>query len=225
MSGRILLVEDHFPLRLSLSAAFRAAGFEVAAVGSAEEAQQAAGQSPPEVVVLDWMLPGISGLELLRLWRSEGRDWPVILLTAKDSVEDRVTGLDAGAQDYVVKPFANDELLARIRVQLRSRPTSASAVLELDGARVDLARQVVTRDGGEQTLTTKEAALLAWLAARPGKPVEREELLREVWGYRGGVQTRSVDNTVQRLRAKVERDPARPRHILTVTGVGYRFEP
>ena len=224
MSYRVLLVEDYFPLRLSLTAVLKDEGYETIAVGSAEEAAVAAAESPPDVVLLDWNLPGEQGVSLLRRWRAEGRDWAVIVMTARDGLQDRVTGLDAGAQDYVVKPVANAELLARIRVQLRSRPASALK-LDLSGVVVDLARQVVVRDGQEAPLTTREAELLQYLAERPGQAVDRESLLRKVWGYRGGVRTRAVDNAMLRLRGKIERDPARARHLITVHGTGYRFEP
>ena len=228
MSARLLVVEDHFPLRLSLKAALVAAGFEVEAVGSAEEAEQAAAASAPDVVVLDWNLPGQSGLELLAAWRKRGVVWPVVMLTARDAIADRVDGLETGANDYLVKPFANEELVARIHVQLRmlrAAPPREEGLLDLSGIRVDLNRRSVDREGESLHLTTKETELLTYLSERPGQVVERDELLREVWGYRSAVQTRSADNTVLRLRAKIERDPSRPRHLHTVHGVGYRFEP
>ena len=223
----ILLVEDNFALRLSLSASLRAAGWEVTAAASAEEGELAAGTRAPDVVVLDWMLPGRSGVALLREWRGAGEDWPVILLTARDAVADRVEGLDAGASDYMVKPFATEELLARVRVQLRGSrvPEQSAELLTLACCTVDLSRQQVQRDGEALALTTKETEVLTYLSARPGKTVEREDLLREIWGYRSAVVTRSVDNAVLRLRAKIEPDPAKPRHVITVFGVGYRFEP
>ncbi len=225
MTGRLLLVEDHLPLRLSLATSLRGAGYAVDAVASAEEADQLLGVAPPDLVVLDWNLPGRSGLDLLRGWRGRGIRVPVLLLTARDAVNDRVRGLEGGAQDYVVKPFATEELLARIRVQLRDR-VEAGGVVRLEHALVDLGRQRVEVPGAEPVLlTTKEAALLAYLVERPRRTVERDDLLRAVWGYAPGVQSRTIDNTVLRLRAKVERDPARPRHVLTVHGVGYRFEP
>ncbi len=225
MTPRVLVVEDHFPLRLALKAALLGAGFVVEAVGSAEEAAQAAEQSAPAVIVLDWNLPGISGVELLRRWREAGQVWPVSLLTARDAIADRVSGLQEGANDYMVKPFANEELVARIHVQLRQHVPPPGERMVLSGLQVDLVRRTVLRDGETLTLTTKEVELLAYLSAHPGQVVSREDLLREVWGFRGHFRSRSADNTILRLRAKIEPDPARPTHILTVHGVGYRFEP
>lgn len=224
MKPRILLVEDTFALRIAVAAALRNAGYDVTAVGSAEEAREEAERAPPAVVVLDWMLPGEQGIDLLKAWRAAGQRFPVVLLTARDAVPDRVAGLGAGANDYVVKPFATEELLARVAVQLRDRATP-SGRLRLSDREVDLAREVVIRGAEEVALTTQEARCLAYLAERAGRNVDREDLLRDVWGYRGGVVTRSVDNTILRLRAKIEPDAARPRHVITVQGTGYRFEP
>lgn len=224
MSVAVLLVEDTFALRRSLTVSLRAAGLKVVAVGSAEEAAEAARSSPPDVVVLDWNLPGQSGLELLREWRAEGHDHPVILLTARDAIADRVTGLEAGANDYLVKPFATEELIARVHVQLRQRK-AVSNMLELERCRVDLGRQQLERDGQVRPLTTKEAEVLAYLSERPGQAVSRDELHREIWGHGDHVISRSVDNTVLRLRPKIEADIRTPRHLITVHGMGYRFEP
>lgn len=223
MKARVLLVEDTFALRLAVAAALRNAGHDVTAVGSAEEARVEVERLAPALVILDWMLPGEQGIDLLRAWRAANLRFPVILLTARDAVPDRVAGLVSGANDYLVKPFATEELLARVTVQLRDRATGGRIVLF--DREVDLARERVLRDGEEIALTTQEARCLAYLAERAGRSVDREDLLRDVWGYRGGVVTRSVDNTVLRLRAKIEADPARPRHVLTVQGTGYRFEP
>lgn len=223
-SPRLLLVEDTFALRVAVSASLRAAGYDVTAVGSAEEARVEAERAAPAVVVLDWMLPGEQGIDLLRGWRGAGLRFPVILLTARDAVPDRVAGLGAGANDYLVKPFATEELLARVAVQLRDR-AAVGTRLRLSDREVDLTREIVFHGRDEIALTTQEARCLAYLAERAGRNVDREDLLRDVWGYRGGVVTRSVDNTVLRLRAKIEADPARPRHVLTVQGVGYRFVP
>ena len=171
--------------------------------------------------------PVSRGLELLRCWRRRGPRPRVIMVTARDAVADRVVGLESGAQDYLVKPFATEELLARVHVQLRdvATPRGHSSTLRLEGCQVDLARQIVRRGAEKQPLTAQETRTLALLASRAGKTVSRADLLREVWGYRSLVQTRAVDNTIFRLRAKVENDPATPRHLITVHGEGYRFEP
>lgn len=219
--NRILLVEDDFALRLGLGASLKAAGYQVIAVGSAEEASAAAEAAPPALILLDWNLPGQSGVAWLARWRADGGSAPVILLTARDAVADRVEGLDAGADDYLVKPFATDELLARVRARLRTRAPSGD-VLTLGACRVDLGRQQLERDGAITPLSAQEVALLRLLLAAGGRVVSREDLLREIWGWRAGA-TRSVDNAVVRLRAKIEVDPRRPRHLLTVRGVGYRL--
>ena len=163
-------------------------------------------------------------MSLLKTWRSRGLKCPVILLTARDAVADRVKGLEAGANDYLCKPFAMEELLARVQVQVRDRVGPIRS-LPLEACTVDLARHQVHRDGQTLKLSTKEAALLSHLAENKGRAVERSELLQKVWGCRGSVVTRTIDNTVLRLRAKIESDPASPRHVITVHGVGYRFEP
>ena len=148
----------------------------------------------------------------------------MILLSARDTVEHRIEGLEAGANDYMIKPFAVEELIARVGVQLRGRRQNG-ALLELSGRRVDLGRETVICGDEETRLTTLEAKALAYLAAHPGETVGRDALLRDVWGFRNLVRTRAVDNTISRLRAKIEPDPMRPRHIITVHGDGYRFEP
>ena len=220
--AKVLLVEDTFALRLSVAANLRGAGFDVVAVGSAEEADQVRDDGI-DVVVLDWMLPGRSGLDLLRQWRSEGIRTPVILLTARDAISDRVEGLDGGADDYLVKPFATEELVARLRVQLRRSPPAGGETW-LGSRRLDLDRELVSGPDGEVRLTTREAELLRYLLARVGQTVPREQLQADVWGYAESVLTRAVDNTVRRLRPKIEDDPAQPRHLLTVHGSGYRLE-
>ena len=224
---RLLVVEDDFALRLSLTALLEAEGFTVAAVASAEEARRVADAATPDLVILDWSLPGEPGVDLLRAWRGAGRSTPVIMLTARDAVADRVDGLSSGADDYLVKPFATEELVARIRVQLRRGDAGPVAELLRVGERtVDLAAAVVAGpDGRRDSLTRQEAQTLAYLAARRGRAVPREELLREVWGYRNtAVRTRAIDNAIYRLRSKLEEDPAAPRHLVTVRGVGYRLE-
>jgi DNA-binding response OmpR family regulator len=226
MTAHLLLVEDDYSLRLSLAASLRAEGYEVTASPSAEEARLAVAEREPDLVVLDWGLPGESGLDLLRAWRTAGRELPVIFLTARDAVDDRVTGLLSGAHDYVVKPFATEELLARIAVQLRDRSRRPEERrLELSTCTVDLRRGEVRHGDRTESLTTQELLLLTYLADHPGQPLARADLLRDVWGFRSAVRTRALDNTVLRLRGKIEATPASPRHVLTVHGVGYRFEP
>jgi DNA-binding response OmpR family regulator len=221
----ILLVEGDLALRLAVGASLRADGHEVVPLSTAEEALAMVQSGPvPELVVLDWTLPGMSGLDLLAAWRRQGLAFPVLMLTARDAVSERVRGLDAGADDYLVKPFATEELLARVRARLRR--SDGGSVLRLSACVVDLVRGVVQREGApEEVLTTKELELLRYLAARPGQVVDREELHRQVWGHRAGLLSRSADHTIVRLRSKIEPDPTSPRHVLTVHGKGYRFEP
>jgi two-component system response regulator MtrA len=149
----------------------------------------------------------------------------VIVLTARGRWHDKLAGFDAGADDYLVKPFATEELLARVRVRLR-RSEPPSGTLRLSGCTVDLVRGLVRREGSpDEVLTTKELELLRYLAARPSQVVDREQLHRQVWDHRAGLLSRSADHTIVRLRSKIELDPTSPRHVLTVHGKGYRFEP
>jgi DNA-binding response OmpR family regulator len=172
------------------------------------------------------MLPGIDGVTMLRYLREQDEEIPVILLTAKTGELDRVEGLDAGADDYVVKPFSMKELLARVRARLRVHALVGSeTTVRFGPVEVDLRRRVVHRDGEDLRLTTHEAGVLAYLMERKGEDVTREELLEHVWGYSPTMQTRTVDNQILKLRKKIEPTPADPRHILTIHGVGYRFEP
>ena len=226
MSATILYVEDEFTTRLLVLEALRQRGYAVEAVASAEEASRYVERTPPDLVVLDWMLPGESGLDLLRRWREQGRLFPIILLSARDTVEHRVEGLEAGANDYMIKPFAVEELVARVGVQLRGRAERDRTQLQLGPVRVDLEHELVYGPDSEpRRLTTLEARTLQYLAERAGQTVSREALLRDVWGFPRLVRTRAVDNTISRLRGKIEPDPGQPRHVITVHGVGYRFQP
>ncbi len=226
MPSQVLVVEDDFQLRLALSTTLKTEGYEITAVASAEEAEQAV--SPwPDVAIVDWNLPGKSGLELLQQWRAEKKMFPVIFLSGRATVSERVTGLRAGASDYISKPFASEELLARVAVQLRDHTlTPPKGMLRFNAARVDLDREeVLLANGDSCPLTSQEASLLSYFAAHPRRVISRAELLREVWGFKRVVRTRAVDNTVLRLRGKIEPDPSCPRHVITVHGTGYRFEP
>jgi len=222
-NASVLLVEDDFLLRRTLTAGLRDAGYEVTAVASAEEATEALSRCWPAVVLLDWMLPAQSGITLLRTWRAEGNRRPVILMSARDAVADRVVGLEAGASDFVCKPFAMPELLARIKVQLRDQ-VGVERQLQLESCEVDLTHQQVMRGDDICRLAAREATLLHCLVSHEGRTVGRDELAEEVWGERDSLTTRTIDNAVLRLRAKIEADPHIPRHIITVHGEGYRFE-
>jgi len=225
-SARIVVVEDDDTIALGLVQALRFAGYDVRHFDRGETALDGIAEFKPGLVILDVMLPGIDGLTVLRYLRERDKDLPVILLTAKTGVSDRVEGLDNGADDYVTKPFSARELLARVRARLRTvQPEEDSERFKFGENVADLRRRVIDRRGEEIRLTTHEAGVLAYLIQRKGQDVTREELLENVWGYSPTMQTRTVDNQILKLRKKIEAVPADPRHILTIHGVGYRFEP
>jgi DNA-binding response OmpR family regulator len=223
----VMVVEDDETLALGLVSALELAGFGVRHFDNGEDALEEVEAEPPDLAILDVMLPGMDGIELLTRMKKTHPEIPVILLTAKGQEDDRVLGLEAGADDYVTKPFSVRELIARVKARLRALNVEPSAPgdLALDGATVDLKRRIVAKGGVEERLTTHEAGVLAYLAARAGTDVSREELLEKVWGYSPNMNTRTVDNQILKLRKKLEGTPANPRHILTVHGKGYRFEP
>ncbi len=226
--ARILIVEDDETIALGVQTALQHEGHEVRHHDRAETALDELERWRPDLLVLDRMLPGVDGLTVLRYIRDQDADLKVILLTAKGTESDRVEGLDAGADDYVTKPFSLKELLARVRARLRDVDTSASEpgdLVKCGECAIDLRRRVVHRAGEEIRLTTHEAGVLAYLILHSGKDVTRDELLEHVWGYATNMITRTVDNQILKLRKKIELVPADPRHILTVHGVGYRFEP
>ncbi len=231
--GRILVVEDEAHLAEGLVFNLEAEGHEVEAVGDgAAAAERLAGpESGFDLVVLDVMLPGLSGFEIARRTRASGNYVPILMLTAKDDAADVVRGIEEGADDYLTKPFKLDELLARSRALLRRRRWDGSG--EDDGvpSEVRFGQVVVRFDRFEietpeatHTLTPREAGLLRALVEREGEAVPRGELLESVWGLRPDTQTRVVDSFVVRLRRYVEEDPAKPKHIVSVRGHGYRFE-
>jgi DNA-binding response OmpR family regulator len=172
------------------------------------------------------MMPKLDGFSLCAEVRKRLPDLPILMLTAKGQVDDRVAGLDAGADDYLVKPFSSRELLARIRALLRraERNAAVATSIAFGDVTIDFQRQTCTRDGSRIELTAKEFGMLKLLAEHPGEPVSRERFLEVVWAYNAYPTTRTVDNQILSLRAKLEREPASPRHLLTVHGVGYRLE-
>ena len=222
---RVLVVEDDAAILRGLTDNLEAESYVVLTARDGEAGYAILEQEEPDLVILDLMLPKLSGYEICRRARSEGMTVPILMLTAKGTESDRVLGLDLGADDYVTKPFSVRELLARVRALLRRRQ-SADAVpdeLEFDDVVVDF-KSFEARKGGEVIkLTRKEFGTLRFLAGRRGEVVRRDELLREVWNYKRYPTTRTVDNHVASLRSKIEKDPSDPRHLLTVHGVGYKL--
>ncbi|HET7740403.1 MAG TPA: response regulator transcription factor [Mycobacterium sp.] len=224
MGGRVLFVEDDRSIRQVTTLALEEAGFRVTTCADGEEALAAYAPERFDVVLLDVMLPGRSGFDVCREIR-RAQTTPIVMLTARTSTIDIVTGLELGADDYVAKPFQPPELVARIRAVLRRGvATSPPTTLRVGDLEIDEAAFRVTRDGVELNLTATEFRLLCELARRPGQVFTREMLLDQVWGYDYLGDSRLVNVAVQRLRAKVEVDPAHPLLISTVRGVGYRFE-
>lgn len=222
---RVLLVEDEAPILDGLDALFRAQGFETTTAPNGAVALDRLADGAYDLVVLDLMMPEVDGLSVLRRRRALGDDTPVLVLTAKGAEDDVVAGLEAGADDYVTKPFGVRELVARAKGLLRRpRPEGERPVaFEVGGVEVDLDAQTV-RAGDTIRLTAREARLLEHLVARRHRPVERAELLVDVWGYNDGtVRTRTVDVHIQQLRAKLKQVPGGEDWIETVRGRGYRF--
>ena len=222
--SRILIVEDDERIRSSMRLALEEEGYTVDGVGSGEEAIASFGAEPYELVLIDLMLPGIDGFEACRTLRRMSTV-PVIMVTARSDTHDVVAGLEAGADDYVTKPFVAKELAARIRALLRRsrHDDDESAALSFGDVEIEPDAGVVRRAGEEVHCTRTEFRLLCELANHPGKVLSREQLLERVWGYDYFGDGRLVDVHVRRLRTKVEPDPAAPRFILTVRGMGYKL--
>lgn len=223
---RILIIEDELPIRTALEDCLASEGHRVLTATDGEAGLKRVLEEKPDLVLLDLMMPRLDGYTVCAELRRVGFQSPVLMLTAKGQIEDRVRGLDTGADDYLVKPFSRDELLARVRALLRraQRSTSAPGELTLGGTRVDFARQQAWRGREPLRLTAKEFAMLRLLADAGGAPVTRERFLDVVWGYNAFPTTRTVDNHIASLRAKVEPNPDQPQWIKTVHGVGYRLE-
>jgi two-component system KDP operon response regulator KdpE len=220
----ILVVEDDAPLRRALRTSLRARDFQVAEAGSGEEALVLAADRQPDLVVLDLGLPGIDGVETLQRLRHFNHA-PVVVLSARDQQSDKVSALDAGADDYVAKPFDMEELLARVRAALRRGPQGppGPSVIGLGTLEIDLLRREVRRDGAPIHFTKNELGLLEILVTNPGKLLTHEYLLRQVWGRGYGSETNYLRVYVRQLRKKLHDDAANPRLILTEPGIGYRW--
>jgi DNA-binding response OmpR family regulator len=223
---RLLIIEDELPMRRALQDCLAAEGYRVLTAADGESGLQRALDEQPDLILLDIMMPKLDGFAVAAELRRLGRTTPILMLTAKGQVEDRVTGLDAGADDYLVKPFSIEELLARVRALLRrtQREGQAATRLTLGETTVDFARQTATRVGRELHLTAKEFAMLRLMAETPGEPISRERFLDLVWGYGAFPTTRTVDNHLASLRRKLEPDPDKPRWLKTVHGVGYKLD-
>jgi two-component system response regulator MtrA len=222
--GRVLVVDDDAALSEMLGIVLRGEGFEPVFCADGAEALAAFRESKPDLVLLDLMLPGRDGIDVCRAIRAESGT-PIVMLTAKSDTVDVVVGLESGADDYVVKPFKPKELVARIRARIRRVDDAPAQVILVGDLEIDVTGHTVKRGGEVLSLTPLEFDLLVCLARKPGQVFTREILLQEVWGYRHAADTRLVNVHVQRLRAKVERDPERPDIVLTVRGVGYKAGP
>ena len=226
--NRILLVEDDRSLAMGLEFNLRSEGYDTVVCPDAETALKALGDgSEWELVVLDWMLPGMNGIDLLRKLRKDNNRIPILLLTARDDKEDIVEGLDSGADDYMTKPFDLNILMAHIRSLLRSRSwrTAGEAPDEarFDAVRIDFNSLTAEVRGKTTKLTYKEAQILKLLWERRNQIVTREELLQKIWGVEGYFPSRTVDNHIVQLRKLIEENPKKPQYILSIHGSGYKF--
>ncbi|MEM8930140.1 MAG: response regulator transcription factor [Acidobacteriota bacterium] len=222
---KILVVEDDPMLRDGLVDLLQGAGYDVTAKEDGSAGLQEGKDNAYDLVILDLMLPKLDGIEVCQRLRTIRPALPILMLTARGAEEDKVKGLQSGADDYVTKPFGVRELLARVEAFGRRQQAIPSdpEILEADGATFDLGRCEVARADEVTALTAREVGILRWLYRQKSRSVTRAELLENVWGTVGDLQTRTVDMTIAKLRQKIERDPAEPQIIATVTGVGYRW--
>ena len=226
MDPTVLLVEDEDALRTTVGDRLRNEGFVVDYAVDGDEGFEKATQLPFDLIILDLMLPGRDGLSMCRDLRSAGFITPILMLSARGRIEDKVTGLKTGADDYVTKPFSMQELLARVEALLRRTPAGSSAqhrLLQFGDIRIDPRAMEVTRDGRTVDLSVREFHLLKYFIEHAGVTLSRERLLTDVWGFNAGVFTRTVDVHVASLRQKLEADPRHPTFIRTVQRVGYKF--
>lgn len=224
---RVLVVEDEAAMRLALEDCLAAAGFRVLVAADGLRGLERAIEEQPDAVLLDVMMPKLDGFAVCAELRRRGFRSPILMVTARGRVEERVQGLDLGADDYLAKPFRTEELLARLRALIRrhERAGAQPAILRIGDTQIDLVRQTARGKGGEIAFTAKEFGMLRLFAEFRGQPLSRERFLDVVWGYAAFPTTRTVDNHISSLRAKLEADPGHPRWIRTVHGIGYRLEP
>jgi DNA-binding response OmpR family regulator len=223
---KILVVEDDLSVQRALKRLFEAEDYVVEVMPDGQAGLESFRSSPPSAVVLDLRLPGMPGNDLCREIKKESPSMPVIVLSAKASVSDKVLLLELGADDYVTKPFSPRELLARVRAAVRrTNRTETGGVFAFGDVSVDFAKMELTRSGQPVAMTAQEFKLLKFFSQNPARVVSRAELLNEVWGYEEYPSTRTVDNYVWKLRLKLEADPREPAHFQTVHGAGYKFIP
>jgi DNA-binding response OmpR family regulator len=224
----VLVVEDDASIALGLRINLEGEGYEVLSAEDGERGLSLAVERIPDVILLDVMLPKMNGLHVLQAIRERGLPMPIIMLSARSGEMDKVAGLELGAEDYVAKPFSLAELLARVRAALRRGPRAvdapAPAVRVFGDVRVDVAARTVTRGGEPLEITATEFDVLQCLLQARGVALGRDEIFSRVWGPNHHGTPRTIDNFIQQLRAKLERDPQKPRHLLTVRGIGYRFD-
>jgi DNA-binding response OmpR family regulator len=227
----VLAIEDDPAILRGLSDNLRFEGYDVITATDGETGYNLQRERKPDLILLDLMLPRMSGFEFCRKLRGEGIQTPVLMLTARSEEADRVLGLDLGADDYVAKPFSVRELMARVRALLRRSQARADGTdalpdeLRFGATEIDFRSYEARRNGEPVEMTRKEFAILRYLASRAGEVLSRDDLLNQVWGYDAYPSSRTVDNHVAGLRAKLERDASEPEHIKTVHGVGYKFVP
>ena len=229
----IVVIEDDSTLREALRYNLVSEGYDVVTAKDGIDGLELARDGSPDLVLLDLMLPGMSGLDVCRSLRQGGSVVPILMLTARDTELDRVVGLEVGADDYITKPFSMRELLARVASTLRRIEMDRSVatqqdepeIMEFDGLTIDVGKRQVTVDGEQVELRHREFDLLVYLASHPGRPYTRDALLSDVWGYDYLGDSRTVDVHIRWLRMKIEREPSHPKRLVTSRGVGYKFEP
>jgi DNA-binding response OmpR family regulator len=223
--GRILIVEDEPALLRGLKDTFAAKGYEVLAAQEGQTGLEMALSKNPDLILLDIMLPRVNGYEICRAVRERGLEMPILMLTAKGQEEDIILGLNLGADDYITKPFRLGELMARAHAFLRRSKTKQTSTFRFGGYEMNLTAHKIFREGVEMEMTAKEFKLLAYLVARRGCALARNDILDAVWGTSVIVTPRSIDRCVATLRGKIEPDPKNPTYIQTIRDIGYRFEP